>query len=632
MCGIVGYWNRDGQPAQENLIRAMMEPIHHRGPDDSGAWVGGDLGLGHVRLSILDLSKRGHQPFFTPDGQGVLVYNGEIYNFREIRDELESQGVAFTSTCDTEVLYHALRHWGPEMTIPQLNGMFGFAYYDIQERSLWLARDRLGIKPLYVASQGHRVVFASEVKALLAHPKVDGHPDMRALVMDVLDGRLDNQWTPFLGIRSVLPGTYWKITPGSTDHTVYFDPLRDLDVDRIVSAGGRDRQSYLSQFDETFANSVRIHLASDAPLATMCSGGLDSSLVTAMASKEMPNVVAYVADVKGISTAEGDNARRVGAHLGVEIRQVDVDLEDHLRLWPWAVWYGDQPGHHAHDTAFLAVARACHRDGIKVLLTGEGSDELFGGYGQQEDAYNAWRKLRVRHRFTPDMEPFRSWARAYPDWFPLNFRDRMEFPFQDGSVARNELMLRACALDGDRYLLGGEIFKKLAPVEPLEDRAFLARCVEHLYGHLQSLLHRNDRMGMGSSIESRVPFIENQLIDMGLHMPLGAKYYKGQEKWTVNTVGKSHLPQETTQAKKMGFQFNFQFIKPAAALLKGGAVADLLQWSASTQKTVIPRLANRGGRVAFKMFGLELWARMFLRGESPDELGEKLLASAGEAS
>lgn len=624
MCGIVGFWNRDGKLAEEGALKPMMDRIRHRGPDDSGTWAGGSVILGHLRLSILDLSPRGHQPFLTPDGMGVLSYNGEVYNYQELRQELEQEGVRFTSTSDTEVVLHALHRWGPTAAVPRFNGMFGFAYFDRRQNVLWLGRDRLGIKPVYYTSCGREVVFGSEIKALLAHPSVVKKPDLRVLAMNVINGRLEGCWTPFEGMRSLRPGTICKITADAIEEKQYFDVFNALDPERILRAEHDPLQGMAMQFDQAFSESVRIHLASDAPLATMCSGGLDSSLVTAVAKQHKPSLIAaYVADVRG-ATSEGPRAKLVGEHLGVEIRQIDFDLEDNLRLWPWAIWYSDQLNGHAHDTAFLAVAKACHKDGIKVLLTGEGSDELFGGYDQQREAQRMWRVRRLRHRLTPNVGPFQKLSRTMPEIFPLNLEAMKMYPFEPDSRRMERLLLESCVLDSDCHLRGGWLFEKLAAIEPLESRAFLARSLEHLYGHLLSLLHRNDRMGMGASIETRVPFLENRLIDLGMHLPLKAKHHKGVEKWVVKEAGKSRLPRDTVQARKMGFQFNQRFFLPAVGILDGGVIADLLGWSEFSRKSLIQRIKG-SSTAAFRMVGLELWARLFLRGESPDELGEKLI-------
>ena len=632
MCGIVGYWNRGGEAAGDGLITTMLERIRYRGPDDQGTWVQGPIGLGHCRLSILDISPRGHQPFVTADGQGILTYNGEVYNAPELRRRLEAEGVRFLSTSDTEVVLYALHRWGVEKAIPLFNGMFALAYVDRRTGTLWLVRDRVGIKPLYVARTAGLLAFASEMKALLAHPDVPCRPDLHTLTAIASCERLNGEWwpqewCPFEGIEAVKPGTIWKVTPDTIDETTYFDIFDELDVDRLMAVVAKTPEELVGAFEQTFRQSVRIHLLSDAPLAAMCSGGVDSSLMTAYANDEHPNLVAYVADVKG-AVSEGAKARAVGRHLGVEIRQVDVAQADYLRLWPTAVWHGDVPTFHEHDIPFLAVARACRRDGFKVVLTGEGADELFGGYPWHVKAYRMWRLRSLQGRLVPNIPPFRLLGRWIPMLSPSHPDQLLRHPFTHrAEMEESERLLRhACAVDGGQRLLRSEaLFRQLQPVRPIEERAFLARALNDLYGYLQTLLRRNDRMGMAASLESRVPFLENRMMDMALHMPFRGKYHGGHTKWVVKTAAAKRLPGAIVHAPKLGFAVPRTIWRSSAPLLRDGMVAELLKWERRSTPLIIER-AVQEPYVLLTLVGMELWARIFLRGESPEDLGEELLS------
>jgi asparagine synthase (glutamine-hydrolysing) len=237
MCGFVGVVHVPdgtafGRSVDENVLRKMMSAIAHRGPDSNGVWRQGSVGLGHVRLSILDLSANGHQPFVTGDEQGVLVYNGEVYNFRELRRQLESEGIRFRSTSDSEVVLQAVHHWGPQAAVPKFNGMFAFAYLDRRTEELWLGRDRLGIKPLYWSNSGGVFVFGSEIKALLQHPNVPCRPDMHALTAYLLTASVEGEWTTFEGIRSLRAGTLARLTGSQLSEFVYYDLL-----DRLSPSG-----------------------------------------------------------------------------------------------------------------------------------------------------------------------------------------------------------------------------------------------------------------------------------------------------------------------------------------------------------------------------------------------------------
>lgn len=639
MCGIVGFWDRARKKvASEAVLRSMMDLVRHRGPDDSGVWIDDSVALGHTRLSILDLSSRGHQPSVTSDGSGVLVYNGEVYNYPQLRARLEQEGVHFASTCDTEVVLYALHTWGPERAIPMFNGMFGLAYFDLRERALWVARDRLGIKPVYLAERGDTVVFGSEMKAVIDHPLVGARADMHSLMAQVLCMRLEGEWTPFEGVRALLPGSYIKFSEDESRETRYFDVIADLDPSRIVAAGGTGLDVFADSLDQLFRDSVSMHLASDAPVATMCSGGVDSSMITAVAKEVRPDIVAYVADVKG-GVSEGEKAARIARHLDIPLHQIDVEPEQFLRLWATAAWHNDQPSFHPSDAPFLAVARACRRDGIKVILTGEGADEIFGGYPWQEEVYRMWRLRRLQSRLVPDRQPWRAFGRVLNALIPRNWRPLETMPFSYSTS--NDLLsgvsqhstaqfVQQLAAYGDQRLVRHEaVFQRLASIEPIEDRAFLARCLDDLYGYLQILLQRNDRMGMAASIESRFPFLENGVIDFGIHLPLSAKFSRGTGKCVVRRVAASMLPQATITEQKQGFAVPNDNWKAGLGLLRGGRVADLFKWGADTERALIPRIADQP-RMLYSMTSMELWARIFLDGESPEALGERLVAESAK--
>lgn len=629
MCGVVGFWNKDGRIASEVLLERMLERIEHRGPDDKGTWAEDTLGLAHCRLSILDLSPRGHQPFVSPDQQGILSYNGEIYNYRELRHELQKEGVLFRSETDTEVFLHALQRWGPRKAVPLFNGMFAFAYYDKRNKALWLARDKTGIKPLYLAETGSILAFASEIKALHAHPAVPCRPDLHALTTHIVCQRLIGTWSPFENVTSLTPGTILKITSESKEAFTYFDVLRDLQVERLVRGrDDKDPAEFVKNFEEFLSSSVKAHLASDAPLAAMCSGGVDSSLMTAYAKDKKADLVAYVADMKGTVISEGAKAQRVCRHLGVELRQVDIDKDEYLRLWPQAVYHNDQPNFFPQNVPFMAVSRAARRDGFKVMLTGEGSDELFGGYDWHVEAYRMWRMRRLHMQWIPNIRPLRVLGRFVSRLAPLDLNDLQMKPFthltQD-PLSEKDIRL-ACAVDGaQRFLMEKSFFKKLEGIAPLEQRAFLASSFGDFYGQLPALLRSNDKMGMAHSIEARVPFLENRLIDFGLHLPCTAKFRGGITKWVVKKAAEKRLPADIVYARKIGFGVPNSMWRSVAPFLKGGIICDLFKWGEKEAETILSFILKED-LLLFHLLNLELWARIYLRGESPAELGEQLLA------
>ena len=275
MCGVAGVWRHDGGEVEPAAVTAMLDAIAHRGPDDEGQWQAGGVALGSRRLAIMDLSHAAHQPAMMPDGRGVLVYNGEVYNYRDLRLELEREGAEFRSSGDTEVVLQALHRWGPERSLPRFDGMFAVAYLDRRDNALWLARDRIGIKPLVVADTGMELLFASEIRALLTHPRMARRIDMHQLFAWVLGRGLGMPKSLFSGVTAIEPGCWWKVTRSGIEKRRYFHVLDAIDVERLAAAGKGSADSFVSGFRETMRESVRRHLASDAPLATMCSGGVE---------------------------------------------------------------------------------------------------------------------------------------------------------------------------------------------------------------------------------------------------------------------------------------------------------------------------------------------------------------------
>ncbi len=596
-------------------IAAMIAPIAHRGPDDSGEWLGGQVGFGHCRLSIIDLSHASRQPMATDDGLGVLIYNGEVYNYRELRAELEREGARFATSGDAEVVLHALHRWGPARAVPRFNGMFALAYFDGRERALWLARDRIGIKPLLVADTGGDILFASEAKAILAHPGFERRINERVLDRYLLGRSWDSSTSFFAGIDSVLPGEWWKIGERGIERGRYFDPLEAVDIDRLLANGTADPATFVEPFAAALRASTRLHLVSDAPLGTMCSGGVDSSLITAYAKEALPNLTAFVADIP-VPDGEAAQAERVGRHLGVPVRRVLVDRARLLERWPRVVWHSDGPTTHPSDAALLAVTEACRDSGIKVLLTGDGSDELFAGYGWYRATWQAWRRLEwPRRLFTPRRRRLA--------------RDLATAPFSTMLAARAHLLRRRLLLflDGERELYADRILKKLGPVEPMSDRAHLAHALFDVTDYIAWILHRHDRVGMAASMEMRVPFIENAMIDLALHLPRRAKLQGRTNKWVVKEAARKVLPRQVVHARKKGFPVPDEYTRGAEALLTDGMLADQLGWSAAFTEQMVA-IARQDAHFRFQLVGSEMWLRMFFDGAKPDALAERLAALA----
>lgn len=602
----------------------MLDRQQHRGPDDRGVWLAAGVALGLDRLSILDLSAYGHQPFVTPGGTSAIAYNGEVYNWRELRRELEEEGVTFRSDCDTEVVLHTLDRWGPEKAIPRFNGMFAFAWFDARANALWLARDRTGIKPLYIADTGGTVVFASEAKALFAHPAVPCRPDVHALVTHVYLHRLAGDWTGFEDVRSVLPGTAIRCSPVTTETMTWFDVERDVDVDRILASSAEPFERHVERLQSLIGRSVELHLQSDAPLAMACSGGLDSSLTTAIAQRHKPDLVAFVAEVEGAPVREADKAQRVADHLGVALRRIPVTDEEYPRLWALAAKHNDHPIYFHQNAMFLKVSEAVRDEGFKVLVTGEGADELFGGYPWQVDTGRMARLRRWHARWVPDIAPFQALARYLQQLSPYD---------PDGAIpapADAELVIDG----GMRRQRARELFEKLRPIRDPSERAFLARGFDDLYHHLRVLLGANDAMSMATSVEMRVPFLENDLIDFGLHLAPRSKLQQRQGKRVVKAAAEGLLPSDIIHAEKIGFSWPQRFTTGYGGLLDGGIVPELFKW-ATPEMARMHDVMSTHQLTGQKLVSLELWAQLNFNGKTPEQMEERLRAvrvSPGEGS
>jgi asparagine synthase (glutamine-hydrolysing) len=469
---------------------------------------------------------------------------------------------------------------------------------------LWLARDKMGIKPLIVADTGAELIFASEAKALLAHPRMTPRVDRVEMAKWLLSRGFGPRQVMFAGMDEVEPGSVWKVTSGGVEKSRFFDLAGSIDVERLTANASVGLDVWPNQFREHLEQSVTLHLESDAPVAVMCSGGVDSSLIAAYAKDGLPGLRAYVADVAWPG-AEGDQAARVCQHLGIPLRRVGIDQSRFLRLWPHAVWSCDAAPLRPSAMGVLAVAQACHADGIKVLLNGEGSDELFAGYDWHRSAYRRWR------------------TRPSDDAF-------LQAPFNliwSGDDIRSRWMI---ALDPDAVLRPRRLMEHLGAVEPPADRAFLARGLYDLRYHLPWILHRLDRLGMAAAIETRVPFLENGLFDFAFHLPARAKLQRRQGKWLVKQAAAQRLPADIVYARKKGFPVPLAFSSGTEQLIAGGLLADFMQWPADAMEEIIPTLRRASG-LRFQLVGLELWFRMFFDGQTPDALAETLMGVAKEA-
>ena len=569
MCGITGFFSLDGQPASPVVLRRMTDAVAHRGPDGEGFFTDGGVALGHRRLAIIDLTPAGHQPMLSSDGRYVITYNGEVYNFQELRLELERAGWPFRSRCDSEVLLHAFAQWGPRC-VERFNGMFALAIWDRTARRLFLARDRYGIKPLYYAWAGRTLVFGSEVKALLEHPEIAPRMDKEALVEYLTFQNYLTDRTLFAGVRLLSPGTHLTL---EADGPADVAPVRYWDFDFREPETAVDEREYEEELDRLFRQAVRRQLVSDVDLGCYLSGGLDSGSITSIAASEIPRLKTFTCgfDLNSASGLElgfdeRAKAERMSYQFKTEQYEMVLKAGDMEHVLPRVVRHLEEPRIGQSYPNFLVAQLASKF--VKVVLAGTGGDELFGGY--------PWRYYRAL--VNDDFE-------SYVDKYYLNWQRLMP-----NSVLHE--VLRPVR-DEVSQVWTRDIFAKvfLRHADRLSDPA---SCVNHsLYFEARTFLHGllivEDKLSMAHGLEARVPFLDNDLVDFAMQVPVRLKLanlsetvrlnenelgrkteqYFGRTrdgKLLMRQVMSRYVPAEVSEGEKQGFS------APDASWFKGESI------------------------------------------------------------
>ena len=507
MCGICGIFNLNGEPVSPVNLRKMTDAIAHRGPDGEGFYIDSFIGLGHRRLAIIDLSPLGHQPMSTPDGQYTIAYNGEVFNFQELRIELESLGCAFRSRTDTEVVLNAYAQWGPDC-VQRFNGMFAFAVWDKTRQELFLARDRYGIKPLYYTFVGNYFLFASEQKAIITHPVVTREIDLEALLEYFTFQNLFTDKTFFKGIKLLSAGSYTKIPLGSLNSkssglsiTRYWD-FNFREPEQPVS-----EQEYVEELDRLFRQAVSRQLVSDVELGAYLSGGMDSGSITAIAAAQLPYIKTFTCgfDLHSASGLElGFDEREKAEYMSylfkTEHYEMVLKAGDMERVLPEVAWHIEEP-RVGQSYPNYYVARLASKF-LKVVLTGAGGDELFGGYPWRyyravindgfeqyiDKYYLFWQRLIPNKTIHKVFKPV--WPEVQDVWTRDIFRDVFD--------------------------------SKIDQISKPEEYVNLS-----LYFEAKTFLHGlllvEDKLSMANGLEARVPFLDNDLVDFAAQLPTAMK-------------------------------------------------------------------------------------------------------------
>jgi asparagine synthase (glutamine-hydrolysing) len=636
MCGIYGIFNRDGKAADVALLARMGDAIVHRGPDDSGVHADGPCALGMRRLSIIDLAG-GHQPLANADGSLVLVCNGEIYNYRELRRQLIDCGHVFRTHSDSEVLLHGYAEWGAAV-LERLNGMYGFALWDARAQRLLVGRDRLGIKPIYFLDDGRRLAFASEAKSLLELPGMSVDIDPAALRAYLELGYVPAPLSIFRGIRKLpIGGLLCADERGVTVRSTWMPPTA---VDAAPS-----RADWARRVCAQLEKSVQMQMVSDVPIGAFLSGGIDSSAVLAfMARASGQPVRTYSIGFDGGAAErffnELDHARQVATRFGTDHHEILV-RPDVVGLLPKLLWHMDEP---IADSAFVTtylVAEFARRD-VKVILSGVGGDELFGGYrrylGEHFLRYLNWMPETARR------------AAAYAaGWLPA---DRHSKWLNYSRLARNFLQ-SASMPSAERYRSYVGVFspqqaERLQTAAPAlrfdalgaafdsaggEDTLARMFAVDALTQLPDDLLLLTDKMTMATSLECRVPLLDHDLVELAARIPAPVKVAGGELKSLMKDALADVLPREVLYRPKRGFG------APMGAWMKN-ELAQLLDSALSRQaierrgllahapvaELIAAHRANRidGTDRLLALLNLEVWCRVYIDRRPSSDVAEEL--------
>ena len=624
MCGICGvYAYETANWTERDVLAQMMSAIHHRGPDDSGIYLDGPLMMGMRRLSIIDLSG-GAQPVFNEDRSIVVIFNGEIYNYRDLRERLRSRGHIFATASDTEVIVHLYEDAGEEC-VHELRGMFAFAVWDSRRRRLFLARDRLGIKPLYYVEHSGQLIFGSEIKAILQHPIVDARLDHQALGDFLSLKYVPSPATMFSGIRALPPGHTLTCDP----HSVRTGPYWKLSF-AVNQNSQLSEEAAAEQLEWMLRESVKLHLMSDVPFGAFLSGGVDSSTIVALMSQLLSRPVKTFSvgfEGNGAIFSELPYARLVSQRYKTDHHEILLKPGDIADLAEKIIWHLDQPIADNACVANYMVAELASRD-VKMVLTGEGGDELFAGYARYAgERLSSWFKplpqsakwmarrvaISLPGLQRPKLALFAlcqsSEVTRFTNWFPLFNR---------------EMKMALLTADYGRRL--SDFFSENAFARCLAETDAADGLSRMLYVDTKlwlpdDLLARGDKTSMAVSLEARVPLLDHKLVEFAASLRPGLKLKGLARKYLLKKVASRWLPHEVIHRKKEGFPIPFSvwfrsdlrpFVRDllAPAALRRRGLFD----PAYVQKLLEEHDSGRAdhGHLLWGLLSVELWHRAFL--------------------
>jgi asparagine synthase (glutamine-hydrolysing) len=615
MCGIFGilFKNRQAIPETEKM-ETSIQLFKHRGPDDKGYFIDSGIGLGHVRLSLLDLSERGKQPFWSDDGRYCIVYNGEVYNFKGLRIELEELGYTFKSTTDTEVVLKCFIEFKPEEAFKKLKGMFAFALYDTIEKKLLIVRDRYGIKPLYVYNDDNAFAFSSEIEALKPWIKLEDDPhNIISFMLGFEFPTLNSCY--FKNLQTLAPGTITTIKIGEEPKfqrayklTDMMDPAESEKLDSMTAIQSVD---YL---DALLTEAVKQMLFADAEVGALCSGGVDSSIIMAIAAKQHDNLAIFHADVKG-PNSEYDAAKTLADHLNLDLRSTEVTDQDFIDLMPEVTFhYGHPFIYHPNSIPFLMVTKLVKKFNVKAVLSGEGADECFLGYqGIAQEPFLKFYKRQILK--------LASMIKKIPQ-----FGHYLYFG-SDGNADLVRGMLNKFECEIEYQEIDNE-YKRIK-----KDLDLNVRSLHWLAYHLRTLLHRNDCLGMASSIEARFPFLDEDVVKAAINLPHNRKirfsittFEKShpllRDKWIVRKLADRYIPKKLSRRRKLGFPTTaIKRMNISKSYFRNSFVEEYLTLS----RPVLNYLYEHSNQtMKLRLLFLDVWGQVCLNSSSIESVKEKL--------
>jgi len=592
MCGIAGFLNFDGRPADLILLKRMIRTLNYRGPDGTGSYTNGPVGLAHNRLSIIDISG-GHQPMESDGGSLWITFNGEIFNFVELREDLIKKGHKFSTKSDTEVILRLYLEYGSDC-VQHMNGQWAFAIWDARNKKLFLSRDRVGVRPLFYTTAGHSFIFGSELKAVLAHPDADRKLDVQAI------GQVFTFWfplapgTPFQDVHELPPGHSMMVENGQLSiHRYWQLDFSAADAAHVNSLS--DQEKYENQFCDLLLDATRIRLRADVPVGAYLSGGLDSSVITALAQKFVGSkLCTFSVAFEDPSLDESSFQQEVVRKLDTEHQSIHCSSDDIAEVFPDVIWHAERPILRTAPAPMFLLSRLVRDSGFKVVLTGEGADEFLGGYDIYKEAKirafwatqsDSKRRPLLLKRLYPYLQGLQKQSPAYLQAFfhatPEDLKNplfshvprweltRRSEVFFSPSI-REELQRRASYADLQQLLPDGfSNWGTFSRAQYLES-AFL------LPAYLLS--SQGDRVAMAHSVEGRYPFLDYRIVQFAASLPPQLKMKVLNEKYLLKRVFGDLVPDSVKNRPKQPYRAPdaISFFEPSTGKARRPYVDELL--------------------------------------------------------